>query len=139
MGTNLGVSAYRRIGVSAYRRIGVSAYRRIGVSAYRRIGVSAYGYRTAHRAPRTAHRAPRTAHRSPLTAHRALRRRRNADLARLRPEPGPMVQRQTRLVLPLMHHLVQQRFQRLGPSMPAEMPIADRDLAARTGRRGRIV
>ena len=58
----------------------------------------------------------------------APRIRRDPDLARLRAERRAMVDRAAGLVLPLMHHLVQQRVQRLLPSVPAQMRAADRDL-----------
>src|SRR5450756_44288 len=45
--------------------------------------------------------------------------------ARLRPEARSMIDDQPLLVLPLVHHLVQQRVQRLLPPVAPDMPPAD--------------
>ena len=44
-----------------------------------------------------------------------------------------MIQLQSILVLPLVHHLVQQRLQRLFPPVTADMATADGDLRRITG------
>src|SRR5687767_5934336 len=71
---------------------------------------------------------------------RAASERRDADLARLRPEGRSVIDRVASLVLPLMHHFVQERVEDLVPSMLAQMGEADRDLRGVTARRrGRVV
>src|SRR5512146_2842507 len=62
--------------------------------------------------------------------HRALGRRFDSDLTRLGAESSPVIERKAGFVLPLVHHLVQERVQRLVPPMATEMPPGDRDLGA---------
>ena len=65
----------------------------------------------------------------------------DTQLAGLGAEGRAVVERMSGFILPLMHHLVQQRVQRLLPAMPPEMADADRDLADRRARprRRRVV
>src|SRR5881394_2913950 len=46
----------------------------------------------------------------------------------LRPKARPMIHHESLLVLPLMHHLVQQRVQRFFPSIAADVATAEHDL-----------
>jgi hypothetical protein len=65
----------------------------------------------------------------------ALRPRGNANLTRLGPKRSSMINLQPALVLPLMHHLMEERLERFVPPMPTQMPAADHDLGWLTGRR----
>ena len=59
---------------------------------------------------------------------RASSRRCDTHLARLGSEEPAVVDRVAGLVLPLVHHLVQQRLLHLAPPMPRDVPPADGDL-----------
>src|SRR5512146_3517692 len=61
---------------------------------------------------------------------RALGRRFDPDLARLGAESTPVVERKAGFVLPLVHHLVQQRVERFVPTVAAQVSPGDRDLGA---------
>src|SRR4029077_928671 len=65
--------------------------------------------------------------------------RRYPDSPCLRPKTRPMVDDQPLLVLPLVHHLVQQRVQRLLPPVAANVAPADDDLGLTTFARRRVV
>ena len=66
----------------------------------------------------------------------STRRRRHANVARFRPEQSAVIDRVTGFVLPLMHHLVQQRVEDFGPTVSAEVPSVDGNLPWFAPRRG---
>src|SRR3954471_9208419 len=57
----------------------------------------------------------------------------------LRPEACPMIHHQPLLVLPLVHHLVQQRVQCFVPAVAADVAAADDDLGLATFTRGAVM
>src|SRR5947207_13238628 len=61
------------------------------------------------------------------------RLRLDPHLARLAPEAGAVVHRQTTLRLPLVHHLVQHGVLDLGPRMAENVAAADGDLGGPAG------
>src|SRR6476659_9409194 len=67
---------------------------------------------------------------------RSSRRRRNTHIMRFRAEETAVIDRVTRLVLPLMHHLVQQRVERLLPAMAPDVTTTHHDLGRLARRRG---
>ena len=66
---------------------------------------------------------------------RSSRGRHHANLAGLRAEHAAMIDRMAGLVLPLMHHLVQQRMQGLVPSVTSNVTSTHDDLGWFTGGR----
>src|SRR5437868_3028293 len=62
------------------------------------------------------------------SSHRSTRKRRDPDRTGLHPKTRPMIDDEPLLVLPLMHHLVQQRVQRLLPPVAPDVPAAQDDL-----------
>jgi hypothetical protein len=52
----------------------------------------------------------------------------DADVARFRPEPRPVVDRQPGLILPLVNHLVDEGVDDLLPPVPTNVTPTDRDL-----------
>src|SRR5687768_10748990 len=60
-----------------------------------------------------------------LAGNRSARGGRDADRSRLCPKLPPMIYGMPGFVLPLMHHLVQQRVQRLLPSVPSDVSPPD--------------
>src|SRR5205807_1988983 len=69
----------------------------------------------------------------------APRKWRDADLARLGAELRPVIDGMAALVLPLVHHLVQQGVPGFLPPVPADVPPAERDLGRLPMRGARIV
>src|SRR5881392_3608594 len=65
---------------------------------------------------------------SPALRHRPTSHRCDPHCPCLRPKTRPMIHDQPLLVLPLMHHLVQQRVQRFLPSIAADVATAEHDL-----------
>src|SRR6185503_16241799 len=63
-----------------------------------------------------------------VARERTACRRGDAHLARLGAKRPPVIDGVSGLVLPLVHHLVQQRVQRFLPPVPPQVPPADRDL-----------
>ena len=63
--------------------------------------------------------------------HVAARSRSDSYLAALAPELGTVIDGGAGFVLPLVHHLVQQRMQRFTPTMPHDVRSRQRDLGWR--------
>src|SRR5687768_13205394 len=71
--------------------------------------------------------------------HDTTREWRDAERPGLLPERAAVIDRHAALVLPLMHHLVQQRLQRFVPAVPAQVAATDRDFRRIPGLGGRGV
>src|SRR4051812_11034926 len=69
----------------------------------------------------------------------AARERGYPHRLRLRAEARAMIDHQTLLVLPLVHHLVQQRVQRFIPAVAADVAATDHDLGLATFARRAVV
>ena len=65
--------------------------------------------------------------------HGAASRRLDADGARFRAKTRAVIERLAGFILPLMHHLMQERLEGFLPSVPPQVPPADGDLPARLG------
>src|SRR5687768_14606123 len=71
-----------------------------------------------------------------LGGHQTTRERRDAHGARLRAKRRAVIELHPLLVLPLMHHLVNERAQRFVESMAHDVTAADHDLGRITGLGG---
>src|SRR5438067_2915542 len=71
-----------------------------------------------------------------LGCDRTTREGGNTDRARLGAECRSVIDGESALVLPLMHHLVQQGVQRFVPAMASQVAPADRDLRRLARARG---
>src|SRR4051794_4142358 len=69
----------------------------------------------------------------------ATRSRANADFRCLAAKPRPMIEGRARFSLPLMDHLVNQRLERITPSVAPDVTPADRDFSRRRSHDRRIV
>src|SRR6185503_10551279 len=75
-----------------------------------------------------------------LGGDETTREGRDSDGTRLGSERGTVIDGEAALILPLVHHLVQQRLERLRPAVASQMPPADGDLGRVAGPgRGGVV
>src|SRR6266542_6802137 len=70
---------------------------------------------------------------------RSARRCGDPDRARLVAERAAVIELEALLILPLMHHLVEERVRRFLPAVAPDMPPADRDFSGSVSIVGRVV